>query len=242
MDPIKIVIFGSNVICRGIINILSHFDDIQVIGNVNDFRSLHKLLQHVNSHIVLVDALFMSTDNEGKLFDIIASCDIPPYLIVMLDTNNIMNIPYIWFYGMKGIITRNITEYELHFIIRQVSCGRRALSSDLQEEMIQRVIEQEVGMVLADVYIDMVLSTEQIDEGNNTTDYARKMLSPTEQNVFDKIIKGKSNREIANDLYVSINTVKTHVKRILIKLDLKKRQEIIHIAMGIPPVNINKSQ
>ena len=97
-------------------------------------------------------------------------------------------------------------------------------------------------MVLADMYIDMVLSTEQIDEGNNTTDYARKMLSPTEQNVFDKIIKGKSNREIANDLYVSINTVKTHVKRILIKLDLKKRQEIIHIAMGIPPVNINKSQ
>ncbi len=89
------------------------------------------------------------------------------------------------------------------------------------------------------MYIETMLNNDsETMDMNSSLD----MLSLTEQNVFDKIIKGKSNREIANDLYVSINTVKTHVKRILIKLDLKKRQEILHIAMGIPPVNINKSQ
>ena len=52
-------------------------------------------------------------------------------------------------------------------------------------------------------------------------------LTRKENEVLDKILEGKSNQEISNELFVSINTTKTHVARILKKKDVKNRIELI---------------
>ncbi len=55
-------------------------------------------------------------------------------------------------------------------------------------------------------------------------------LSKREYEVLCKVASGLSNREIAEKLYVSESTIKTHVSNLLVKLDAKRRTQAIQIA------------
>lgn len=52
-------------------------------------------------------------------------------------------------------------------------------------------------------------------------------LTKKENEVMNKILEGKSNLEISNELFISINTVKTHVAKILRKKNVRNRIELI---------------
>ena len=53
------------------------------------------------------------------------------------------------------------------------------------------------------------------------------MLTPAEQAVMEKLCQGKSNKAIAIELDVSVNTVKTHVKHIFKKYDVHSRTQLL---------------
>lgn len=58
-------------------------------------------------------------------------------------------------------------------------------------------------------------------------------LSEREYALVVEICKGKSNMEIADKLFISMNTVKTHLKNIFVKLNAKSRSELIHKILKI---------
>ena len=62
-------------------------------------------------------------------------------------------------------------------------------------------------------------------------------ISPREYEVLLQIAAGQSNQEIAEQLYISLSTVKTHVSRIYDKLGVKRRTQAIQVGqeMGIIP-------
>jgi NarL family two-component system response regulator LiaR len=64
----------------------------------------------------------------------------------------------------------------------------------------------------------------------NQTEISRLGISPRELEVLELMAKGLSNQEIANKLFVSLNTVKTHSSSIFLKLDVKRRTQAIHKA------------
>jgi DNA-binding NarL/FixJ family response regulator len=55
-------------------------------------------------------------------------------------------------------------------------------------------------------------------------------LTPREQDVLRAVAKGRSNREIAEQLHLSYSTVKTHVSHLLTKLDVRDRAQLIALA------------
>jgi DNA-binding CsgD family transcriptional regulator len=57
-----------------------------------------------------------------------------------------------------------------------------------------------------------------------------EFLSLREREIFDLIVSIKTNKEIANQLNVSVNTVKFHIKNIYEKLEIKSRKEVLSIA------------
>lgn len=59
--------------------------------------------------------------------------------------------------------------------------------------------------------------------------YTHEELTPQEKNVILKLIEGKSNKMIADELFVSINTIKTHLKNIFLKLEVSSRMEAMTI-------------
>ena len=58
-------------------------------------------------------------------------------------------------------------------------------------------------------------------------------ISNREYEVLLEIAKGLSNKEIANRLFISESTVKTHVSNVLIKLGAKRRTQAINIAKSL---------
>jgi len=54
-------------------------------------------------------------------------------------------------------------------------------------------------------------------------------ISPREYEVLQKIAEGKSNQEIAESLFISLSTVKSHVSHLYEKLDVKRRTQAIQV-------------
>lgn len=52
-------------------------------------------------------------------------------------------------------------------------------------------------------------------------------LTAREQDVLDRLIEGKSNKQIAEELFISLNTVATHIKQIYQKLHVRSRAEVV---------------
>jgi DNA-binding CsgD family transcriptional regulator len=69
-------------------------------------------------------------------------------------------------------------------------------------------------------------SNKQMDEKLNF----ENLLSVRENEIFELIVASKSNQEIANQLNISLNTVKFHIKNIYEKLQVKSRKEVLFIA------------
>lgn len=68
--------------------------------------------------------------------------------------------------------------------------------------------------------------TTQID----TTKISELEISTREYEVLQQIAKGLSNKEIADELFVSESTIKTHVSNLLLKLNAKRRTQAVQIA------------
>ncbi|MCR9229021.1 MAG: helix-turn-helix transcriptional regulator [Flavobacteriaceae bacterium] len=60
---------------------------------------------------------------------------------------------------------------------------------------------------------------------NNTSQLLDK-LTPQEQKIVDLILQNKTNKEIANELFVSVSTIKTHINNLYKKLDITSREEM----------------
>lgn len=81
---------------------------------------------------------------------------------------------------------------------------------------------------------EIINFNKEIELLNNNLDNDSKIkdienLSIREREIFDLIVVGKSNKEIALEVNVSINTVKFHVKNIYGKLNIKSRKEVLTI-------------
>ena len=60
-----------------------------------------------------------------------------------------------------------------------------------------------------------------------------KNLTTRERQILDHVASGKSNKQIANSLYLSESTVKSHVYKIFKKLDVHKRRDAMHITKAV---------
>ena len=76
---------------------------------------------------------------------------------------------------------------------------------------------------------------EQLRHGAAAADEKKPRLTENEQKILERIAEGKTNREIAGEVYLSEKTVKKYVSNILDKLDLRRRSEAAaYIARRMP--------
>jgi DNA-binding CsgD family transcriptional regulator len=72
------------------------------------------------------------------------------------------------------------------------------------------------------------VSNKQMDEKLNF----ENLLSIRENEIFELIVSSKSNQEIADQLNISLNTVKFHIKNMYEKLQVKSRKEVLSLAQN----------
>jgi len=198
-QPIKIIIVDDHAMVRkGMKAYLQEFEDICVIGEAGDGGKAVQLVEQIQPDVVLMDLLMPGTNGIETIQRMIAIQENIRIIVLtayMADDKFLQAIRA----GALGYILKNAQPEELVQSIKTVYAGKPAFTSAIAWTAMQR---------MSGVRIKEQFATE---------------LSKREIEVLRLLTKGNTNKDIARKLVVSVNTIRSHVGRIKIKLGVHSR-------------------
>ena len=208
--PVKVMLVDDDELMRkGLRAVLSSDDRIEVVEEADNGRLAVQRARHARPDVVLMDVRMPELDGIAATEQLIAAA--PEARVVIVTTFE--EDEYILGAlraGASGFLLKRSSPEELIAAIHTVAAGEALLSPSVTRRVIDRMASQ--PMITED-------GDSRLEE-----------LTPREREVLELIARGLSNREIAAALVVEETTVKTHVKRVLMKLDARDRVQAVILA------------
>ena len=208
---IKVVLADDQALVRtGFRMILAETDDIEVVGEAGDGDEAVRVAAAAGPDVVLMDVRMPGTDGIAATRRIRAAEPAPRVLI--LTTFDLDEYVYAGLRaGASGFVLKDALARELISAVRVVASGEAVVAPTVTRRLIERFVGDgpEAGR----------LSLAALD-----------VLTGREREVLMLIARGLANAEIAQGLFLSEGTVKTHVSRILAKLGLRDRLQAVILA------------
>ena len=207
LSPIRVAIFDqSPILRRGLKVILSAEKDLEIVFDVSCQVELIDRMNAEEIDIILI-CFHQLLPEELKHLTEISQIRPSVKIIAMIECNNYQLLSEALEMGAKGFqCTRDFVADEFINTLHTVHQGSTSLSVNCMMNLIG-------GMHSND------LKTPP------QTDRSGAILSSRERQVLDLVAKGKTNKSIADNLFISTRTVKFHVSSILSKLNVKNRTE-----------------
>jgi DNA-binding NarL/FixJ family response regulator len=210
LPPIRVLLVDDDALMRaGLASILSSDDAVEVVGEAPDGRVAVERVTVLRPDVVLMDVRMPEVDGISATREVVAVA--PDTRVVILTTFE--DDEYIFgalTAGASGFLLKRTTPESLIEAIKAVAAGDSLLSPSVTRRVIDRMAALPSGEALLD---------RRLDE-----------LTARERDVLEQIARGLSNAEIAHVLVIEESTVKTHVKRILMKLGLRDRVQAVIFA------------
>jgi DNA-binding NarL/FixJ family response regulator len=188
--------------------ILELADGIEVVGEAADGREALRLAKELRPDVILMDVRMPDLDGIEATRRLRQSG--VESRVLVLTTFDLDE--YVWSAmraGASGFLLKDAPREQLVTAVRIVARGEALLAPAITQRLIERFVvrprPQEAAPALAD-------------------------LSPRELEVLRLVARGLSNAEIARELVVGEATVKTHVARVLRKLELRDRVQAVVLA------------
>jgi DNA-binding NarL/FixJ family response regulator len=212
MSPsaVKVLLVDDDDLMRaGLRSVLTSDETIDVIGEAANGVAAVSSVRSLRPDVVLMDVRMPDLDGISATREVLDAS--PEVKVVILTTFE--RDDYIFGAldaGASGFLLKRTKPEELIAAIHTIAAGDSLLSPSVT----RRVIEGMAGHPVADPSAGTRLDR----------------LTPREREVLELIAHGLSNREIAAEFVIEESTVKTHVKRILMKLQLRDRVQAVIFA------------
>jgi DNA-binding NarL/FixJ family response regulator len=207
---IRVLLVDDQALVRGGFRmILEAHDDFEVVGEAEDGTSAVGVVRSVAPDVVLMDIRMPGVDGLEATRQIVADRRIRTHVLVLTTFDRDEYVYAALRAGASGFLLKSAPPARLVEAVRLVAGGEALLAPAIT----RRLIEE---------YVRGPRPGSQPD--------ALAALTDREGEVLRLIAHGLSNAEIAAHLVVSDATVKTHVNRILSKLDLRDRVQAVVLA------------
>ncbi|MEU8773771.1 response regulator transcription factor [Streptomyces sp. NPDC048606] len=221
---IRVLLVDDDAIVRaGLRLMLGGADDIDVVAEAADGAQVPALVAEHRPDVVLMDIRMPGVDGLTATQELRARQGAPEVL-VLTTFHTDAHVARALRAGAAGFLLKDTPPREIVAALRTVAAGDPVLSPAVT----RRLMDQVAG-----------------DGGQGSREAAARarldLLGPRERDVAMAVGRGLSNAEIARSLHLALPTVKTHVSRILTRLDLNNRVQIallVHDATpqdGSPP-------
>jgi len=210
MRSVRLVVVDDHALFRaGLISLLSEMPEFEVVGEAGEGRSALDLVDRTQPDVVLLD---VNMPGMGGVETVRSLRSLPekeqPRILMLTISKSEEDLMGAIAAGADGYLLKNAEPDELRKAILLVQQGMSVLSPHVTRQVLKAV------------------NTEQAlnpDVG----------LSSREMDVLDCLAQGMTTAQIAEQLYISENTVKTHVRHILDKLDASNRAEAVSKAIQL---------
>lgn len=214
--PIRVLVCEDQALVRaGFVTIFSAQPDMDVVGQAADGRAGIRAAEELRPDVVVMDIRMPLLDGIEATRHLAGPDSPSPAKILVVTTFNVDEYVYDALRaGASGFILKDAPPPELINAVRTVARGESLLAPAVTRTLIGRFAER-IRPTAAPYSPEL----ERL-----------KVLTPREHEVLLLISKGLSNAEIATELVLSPETVKTYVSRILTKLDLRDRVQAVVLA------------
>jgi DNA-binding NarL/FixJ family response regulator len=206
---IRIVVVDDHALFRaGLVNLLSDFPEFEIVGEAGNGKEALEVIADVEPDLVLLDVNMPVMDGVETVAEL--KKNHKTRVLMLTISKHEEDLFGAIAAGADGYLLKNAEPEDLKKSILAVHDGKAILSPDVTAKVLKAVISKQ-GYVP--------------DAG----------LSKREIEVLESLAQGMTTTQIADHLYISENTVKTHVRRILEKLDAGNRTEAVSKAtmMGL---------
>jgi DNA-binding NarL/FixJ family response regulator len=193
----------------GLVELLSGEPGIEIVGEAATGREAVERARRLAPDVVLMDVRMPDLDGIGATGELARAA--PRARVVILTTFE--QDDYVFGAlraGASGFLLKRTRPEELIAAVHTIAAGESLLSPSVTRRVIDRMAQQPIPELAAQAKL--------------------RELTPREREVLELVARGLSNREIAAALVVEESTVRTHVKRILMKLGLRDRVQIVIFA------------
>lgn len=214
MKTIRILLADDhNLVRSGLKSLLSDLKDVEVVAEAGNGRQAVELVASVKPDVVLMD-IAMQELNGIEACEII-SRDHPGVRIIILSMHDSGEyVEKALKAGATGYVLKDAAPRELEFALQAVTVGETYLSPRVSRQVVQSYVQPPVA----------------VETGLGT-------LSPRQREILKAIAGGRSTKQIAYDLGLSVKTIETHRAQIMERLDIHDIAGLVRFAVRVKLVS-----
>jgi DNA-binding NarL/FixJ family response regulator len=205
---IRVLIVDDDALVRSALSMmLAGAEDIEVVAEASDGAEVGAAVEAHGPDVVLMDIRMPKVDGLAAT-EQLRRRDEPPHVIVLTTFDADDHVLRALRAGASGFLLKDTPPPEIVRAVRLVAAGEPMLSPSVTRRLIAHGADPGVG-----------------DRGAQARELLGR-LTEREHEVALAIAQGKPNAEIGRELFMSVATVKAHVTRVLMKLELNNRVQI----------------
>ncbi|MCG5220168.1 response regulator transcription factor [Streptosporangium sp. KLBMP 9127] len=211
---IRVALADDQAVVRmGLRVLIERENDLELVGEAADGKAALEIVRRARPDVLLLDIRMPGMDGLDTLRAIAADPDLRTTRVVVVTTFELDRYVFESLQaGASGFLLKDSAPDELVHAVRVVASGEALLSPSVTRRVI--------GMFGQHLTADGVTPLAGLDQ-----------LTPREREMVAWVATGRSNEEIAKELVISPDTVRTHVSRAMVKLHARDRAQLVVFAI-----------